>query len=163
MREKVIRGEKEYCEFVLIIGKGFPKYWGWLRGVVRVKSRRLEWKAKERKFLWRDTHTNWSLARNPGKGSCSYVFLIEIVITVPGMIMIAWAFRLLHCFCEILDSAQKSPGGHACAAKRHISVGPVLGVFVWVAWRWVVFRQAVLMAVAVLRVFLNFFVCWGFQ
>jgi len=27
-REKVIRGEKEYCEFVLIIGKGFPEYWG---------------------------------------------------------------------------------------------------------------------------------------
>ena len=36
---------------------------------------------------------------------------------------------LLHCFCEILDSAQKLPGGHACAARRHISVGPVLGVF----------------------------------
>ena len=49
-REKVIRREKEYCEFVLIIGKGFPEYWGRLRGVVRLKSRRLGWKAKESKF-----------------------------------------------------------------------------------------------------------------
>jgi len=26
-REKVIKGEIEYCEFVFIIGKGFPEGW----------------------------------------------------------------------------------------------------------------------------------------
>jgi len=54
------------------------------------------------------------------------------------------------------ESAQKPPGGHADAARRHISIGPVLGIFGWVAWRWVVFRQVVLMAVTVLRAFLGF-------
>jgi len=28
VREKVIRGEKEHCGFVLIIRKGFPEDWG---------------------------------------------------------------------------------------------------------------------------------------
>jgi len=34
-------------------------------------------------------YTNSSLVRNRGRGSCFCVFLIEIIITVPGMIMIA--------------------------------------------------------------------------
>jgi len=32
---------------------------------------------------------------------------------------------MLHCaiFASFWESAQKPPGGHACAARRHISVG----------------------------------------
>jgi len=43
----------------------------------------------------------------------------------------------MHCAVvrEFWESAQKSPGGHVCAARRCIRVNPILGVGVWVAWR----------------------------
>jgi len=41
-----------------------------------------------------------------------------------------------RCNCTILGSAQKLPGGHACAARRHTNFVHIFRFLVWTAWRW---------------------------
>ena len=118
MREKVIRGEREHCEFVLIISKGFPEFWGWLREVVRLKSRRLDWKQRLGRFMWRDKHTDSNLARNPGKGSCFLCFRYMYIVLCFGWLKSHVFHLILHCLIEFL------------------------GFFPETAWRFKPYRQA---------------------
>jgi len=158
VREKVRRGEREHCEFVLIISKGFPEFWGWLREVVRLKSRRLDWKQRLGRFLWRDKHTDSNLARNPGKGSC-FCVLFTVVITLclvwSYVYRISALFALFFAFSRFcLETAWRAcmPARrfiHLCVILASVNLNRLVGMNIRQAARQCSWSLAIFVVVSV--------------